>query len=74
MDIWNAIVNEPFLPTMVNNNKGMEVSKLEELWTPLDEKKWSCDWKEKNILISFIDVDEYYRISHYNSDKEICTH
>lgn len=34
-----------------------------------DEKKWSCDWKAMNILISALVVDEYYFVSHCTTTK-----
>jgi hypothetical protein len=60
----------PFVPNIVDD-EGYEVPKPEELWTLFDEKKWSCDWKAKNILIFAIGVDEYYLISHLTSTKEM---
>ena len=56
--VWEAILNGPTPVTYIVG--GVTVPKPENLW---DEKKWSCDWKAKNIIISALSVDELYRIS-----------
>ncbi|MCH96094.1 hypothetical protein A2U01_0017077 [Trifolium medium] len=63
-------VNDPYIPKMLYDNN-IEVPKPEELWTPDEDTKWGCDWKAENMLISALSVDEYYRISHCKTAKEI---
>ena len=43
--------------------------KPENLWDENDNKKWSCDWKAKNIIICALGVDKFYRISHCQTAK-----
>src|SRR4051812_39401699 len=67
-NIWTAIVNGPFQITMTNA-AGAVVPKPEDTWNAEDEKKYAYDWKARNILISALGVDEYYRVSHCRSAK-----
>lgn len=53
----------------MTNAEGDIVPKLEAQWTAEDEKKWSYDWKARNILIPTLGVDEYYRVSHCTTAK-----
>ena len=69
-NIWTAIQNGPFQITM-RNDAGAIVPKPEDQWNEMDEKKWSCDWRGKNMIISALGVDEYYRVSHCTSAKEM---
>lgn len=56
-EVWNAIQNGPTQITMTNVD-GIVVPKPEAQWDANDEKKWSCVWKSRNILISSLGVDE----------------
>ncbi|XP_058721912.1 uncharacterized protein LOC131593431 [Vicia villosa] len=67
-NIWTAIVNGPFQITMTNA-AGAVVPKPENTWDAEDEKRYAYDWKARNILISALGVDEYYRVSHCRSAK-----
>lgn len=67
-NVWNAIQNGPFEITMPNADD-VVVPKSEAQWNMEDEKKWSCDWKARNILISTLEVDEYYSVSHCKTAK-----
>lgn len=67
-NVWVAIRDSPFEITMANA-EGDIVPKPEAQWTAKDEKKWSYDWKARNILISTVGVDEYYRVSHCTTTK-----
>ena len=58
----------PFEITMTNED-GVVVPKSEAQWNEEDEKKQSSDWKVRNILISALGVDEYYRVSHCETAK-----
>lgn len=48
----------------MTNADGVVVPKSEAQWNANDEKKWLCDWKVRNILISALGVDKYYCVSH----------
>ena len=65
--VWEAILNGLTPVTYVVD--GVTVPKPKNLWDEKDEKKWSCDWKAKNIIIFTIDVDKLYYISHYQTAK-----
>ena len=69
-NVWTAIQNGPFQITM-RNDAGAIVPKPEDQWNEMDEKKWSCDWRGRNMIISALGVDEYYRVSHCTSAKEM---
>lgn len=55
----------------MTNVDGGVVPNSEAQWNEDDEKKYSCDWKVRNILISVLRVDEYYHVSHCESSKTI---
>lgn len=66
--VWSAIQNGPFEITMTNVNE-VGVPKPEAQRDVEDEKKWSSDWKVRNIIISALRFDEYYRVSHCETAK-----
>jgi hypothetical protein len=68
--VWAAIENGQFQITMTNA-AGAIVPKPKDDWNEKDEKKWSCDWRARNMLISALGVDEYYRVSHCTTAKEM---
>ncbi|XP_058766926.1 uncharacterized protein LOC131640543 [Vicia villosa] len=68
--VWTAIQDGPFQITMVNA-AGAIVPKPENTWNEDDEKKYASDWKGRNMLISALGVDEYYRVSHCTTAKEM---
>ncbi|XP_050916134.1 uncharacterized protein LOC127131247 [Lathyrus oleraceus] len=53
----------------MTNVDGVVVPKSEAQWTADDEKKWSHDWKARNILISSLGVNDYYRVFHCTTAK-----
>ncbi|XP_050888687.1 uncharacterized protein LOC127093827 [Lathyrus oleraceus] len=58
-----------------DNDLGYTSADLELLSLVINEdheKKWSCDWKTRNTLISTLGVDEYYNVSHYKTVKAMC--
>ncbi|XP_050908751.1 uncharacterized protein LOC127122457 [Lathyrus oleraceus] len=55
----------------MTNAEGNIIPKPEAQWTADDEKKWAYDWKAQNILISVLGVEEYYRVSHCMTSKEM---
>ena len=69
-NVWTAIQNGPFQITM-RNDAGAIVPKPEDQWNEMDEKKWSCDWRGRNMIISTLGVYEYYRVSRCTSAKEM---
>ncbi|KAK2353731.1 gag-protease polyprotein [Trifolium repens] len=68
-EIWNAVENGPFIPTTVTNN--VEEIKVKGSWTDDDKKKVLFDKKAINILQSALGMDEFFRISHCKTAKEI---
>ncbi|XP_050889072.1 uncharacterized protein LOC127094258 [Lathyrus oleraceus] len=53
----------------MTNGKAVIVPKLENQWNDNHKILWSYDWKAQNILISALGVDEFYRVSHYETAK-----
>lgn len=70
VNVWKDIQNGPFWKTMTNV-EGATIPKPEVQWNTKDEKKWYCDWKARNILISALGVDEYCRVSHCEIAKAV---
>lgn len=70
INVWVSIRDGPFEISMTNA-EGNIVPKPEAQWTADDEKKWAYNWKAQNILISALGVDEYYRVSHCTTAKEM---
>ncbi|XP_073225631.1 uncharacterized protein [Cicer arietinum] len=68
-DIWDAVENGPHIPTTIINNKG-EI-KIKNSWTDDDKRKVLFDKKAKNMLQSALEMDEFFRISHCKTAKEI---
>jgi len=67
--IWNAIVNDPYIPVSVVN--GISVAKpLDEL-TKAENKHVQYDCVAKNIITSALNLDEFFRVSQCNSAKEM---
>lgn len=66
--VWEDIINGPN-EIIMPNGEGVIVPKSEGQWNDIDRKLWSHDWKAKNILISALDVDEYYRVSYREITK-----
>lgn len=67
-NVWNIIQNGPFEITMTNAD-GVVALKPEAQWNANDKNKYSYDWDARNILISTLGVDEYYRVSHCETAK-----
>jgi hypothetical protein len=58
-EVWNTIVNDPFIPT-VTNEDGVVVPKSEAQWTSDEDTKRGYDWKSQNVLIFALGMEEYY--------------
>nr|KYP66813.1 hypothetical protein KK1_013124 [Cajanus cajan] len=69
LNIWDAIENGPFIPTIV---VGHEIKNLpREQWSEDDRRKVQYNLKAKNIITSALGIDEYFRISNCKSAKEM---
>ncbi|XP_073219589.1 uncharacterized protein [Cicer arietinum] len=68
-DIWDAVENGPYVPKTVIDNK--EETKIKASWTNDDKKKVLFDKKAKNMLQSALKMDEFFRVSHCKTTKEI---
>ncbi|XP_073225568.1 uncharacterized protein [Cicer arietinum] len=68
-DIWDAVENGPHIPTKFINNK--KETKIKNYWTDDDKRKVLFDKKAKNMLQSTLGMDEFFRISHCKTAKEI---
>ena len=66
--VWKVIQDGPMEITMTNAD-GFVIPKPEAQWNEEDEKKYSYDWKARNMIIAALGVDEYYRVSHCTSAK-----
>ena len=55
----------------MSNDPGAIVPKPEDQRNEMDEKKWLCDWRSRNMIISALGVDEYYRVFHCTFAKEM---
>lgn len=53
------------------NAYGVVVPKPEAQWNVDDEKKWSRDWKVRNIIIFALEIDEYYHVSYCTTAKSM---
>lgn len=68
--VWDAFVNDPTQIIMTNNN-GFITPKPKVQWYDNYHKKLGYDLKPKSILISALDVDEYYCVSHCEIAKSM---
>jgi len=67
--IWNAIVNEPYIPVFVVNE--ISVAKPFDELTDVENKHVQYDCVAKNIITSTLNLDEFFRVSHCSSAKEM---
>lgn len=67
-NVRDTIKDGPFEITMTNVDV-VVVPKPKAQWNADDEKKYSCDWKSRSILISSLGVGEYYFVSHCETAK-----
>jgi hypothetical protein len=69
LDLWDIIESGPLVPEYL---VGEEIkSKPRSLWTDNEKKQVQLDFNAKNILISALGKDEFYRVSQCKSSKEI---
>jgi len=67
--VWDAIVNGLFIPTKIVEGKTMPKDFLS--WTPDDNKRAYYDVRAKNIISSILTLDEFYKVSIFQSAKEM---
>jgi len=67
--IWDAIVNGPYTPKCLVENK--EVDKPWTEWTDEERRRAQYDCNAKNIITSSLSMDEFFRVSQYKSVKEM---
>ncbi|KAL6329838.1 hypothetical protein AAG906_037551 [Vitis piasezkii] len=69
LDLWDVIEDGPHIPSKLEN--GVMVPKLKHEWDELDRKKVQLNAKAVFILHCAIDRNEFNRIWHCKSAKEI---
>ncbi|XP_068487075.1 uncharacterized protein [Phaseolus vulgaris] len=67
--IWDAFENGPIIPKLEND--GSSIEKPWSQWTDAENKKAKFDCIAKNIITSALNSDEFFRISHCASAKEM---
>jgi len=69
LNIWEAIEIGPYIPTMVAGNTTIEKPRKE--WSEEEKKLVQYNLKAKNIIISALGMDEYFRVSNYKNAKDM---
>jgi len=67
LSIWEAIGIRPYVPSMVAGNTTTE--KPRENWSEEERRRVQYNLKAKNIIISVLGVDEYFRVSNCKDTK-----
>ena len=67
--IWDAIVNDPYVPKTVVD--GVTINKPWSEWSDYESKKAQFDCMAKNIITSALNLDEFFRVSQCSSAKEM---
>jgi len=67
--IWDAIENDPFIPTFEKD--GSSIENPWSQWTDAENKKAKFGCIAKNIITSALNSDEFFRISQCASAKEM---
>jgi len=65
-DIWDVVVNAPFIPTHLVNN--VVVNKRRSLWTKDEKDQYNL--KDKSIIITSLNIDEFYHVSNVQPPKK----
>src|SRR3954464_4266823 len=68
--IWDVILNGPMAIT-ITNDVGITRPKPQAQWDEKDEKNYGYDWKARNMITASLGVDEYFRVSHCQTAKEM---
>jgi len=58
--IWNTILNGPFVPVNIINE--VQEPKSFAQWTVDENRRAQYDVKARNIILSALTLDEFYRI------------
>ena len=67
--IWEAVVNEPYVPMQVVKDE--EKVKPRSEWNETERRKAQHDLVAKNIITSALTMDEFFKISQCKSAKEM---
>ncbi|XP_068503790.1 uncharacterized protein [Phaseolus vulgaris] len=67
--IWDAIINEPFIPMLEKDKFFSEKSWSQ--WTENESKKAQYDGIAKNIITPALNSDEFFRVSQCGSAKQM---
>ena len=67
--IWDAIVNGPYTPKCVVENK--QVDKPWSEWNDEERRRAQYDCNAKNIITSSLSMDEFFRVSQCKNAKEM---
>jgi len=67
--IWESIENGHFVPQVKKDD--VLVDKPSSEWTEAESKKVKFNWIAKNIIISALRCDEFFRVSQCNTTKEM---
>ena len=68
--LWKIITNGPEMPA-ITNEEGVKVPKLEDQWSPEDQKKVELSAKTINMMHCAISFEEYREISRCKTAKEM---
>jgi len=69
MGIWDLVANGPLVPMQVDKEETVKNPWSE--WSETERKKVQYDSLAKNIITSALNMDEFFRVSQYNSAKEM---
>jgi len=69
MGIWDAVVSGPFIPMQVVKDETVKKPWFE--WSDSERKKAQYESLAKNIIISALNMDEFFRVSQCSSGKEM---
>ena len=70
MDVCDVVVNGPFQPQIVADGEDGEVlDKPKADWNDDNKNKVQYDLEARNIIISFLGVNEYHSVSHCKTSK-----
>lgn len=70
VDIWDVVEDEPYVPFTLIESDAKKVKPKDE-WNEDDKKKVQCNGHAKNIIIFALSRDEFFRLSNYETTKEI---
>jgi len=68
--VWDVVTNKKFQLQVVANGVAKDKPKAD--WSDDDKKKVQYDLKARNILISYLGVNEYHYVSNCKTTKTMC--